>query len=127
MLSCGLLRFRGVAVGDGLDELLVLAKPGELHLTRADDDVPQASPLCDGSDLVDGIENGEQAYFVHSFAAPITADTLATSVHGGRFTAVAGRGRCFGAQFHPERSADVGSRLLANFLSPNLSAAGGAP
>ncbi|ATE72493.1 imidazole glycerol phosphate synthase subunit HisH [Lysobacter capsici] len=67
--------------------------------------------------LLTGIGERDHAYFVHSYAAPLTEHTLASAVHGARFTAVAGRGRCFGAQFHPERSAAVGSRLLANFLA----------
>ncbi|MEH6422245.1 imidazole glycerol phosphate synthase subunit HisH [Pseudomonas sp. CGJS7] len=67
--------------------------------------------------LLAGIGERDQAYFVHSYAAPLTPDTLASASYGTRFTAVAGRGRCFGAQFHPERSAAVGSRLLANFLA----------
>ncbi|QWP75865.1 imidazole glycerol phosphate synthase subunit HisH [Lysobacter sp. K5869] len=70
-----------------------------------------------GERLLAGIGERDQAYFVHSYAAPVTADTLASASYGVRFTAVAGRGRCFGAQFHPERSAAVGSRLLANFLA----------
>lgn len=67
--------------------------------------------------LLAGIGERDQAYFVHSYAAPLTPDTLASASYGARFTAVAGRGNCFGAQFHPERSAAVGSRLLANFLA----------
>lgn len=70
-----------------------------------------------GERLLAGIGERDQAYFVHSYAAPVTADTLASASYGVRFAAVAGRGRCFGAQFHPERSAAVGSRLLANFLA----------
>lgn len=70
-----------------------------------------------GARLLAGIGERDQAYFVHSYAAPVTADTLASARYGARFTAVAGRGRCFGAQFHPERSAAVGARLLANFLA----------
>jgi glutamine amidotransferase len=69
------------------------------------------------SPLLDGIANGEWAYFVHGFAAPPSEDTLASSEYGSAFTAVAGRGRRFGAQFHPERSAATGQRLLANFLA----------
>lgn len=69
------------------------------------------------SGLLDGIDAGAHAYFVHSYAAPLGEDTLASSDHGGGFTAVVGRGRCLGAQFHPERSAAVGQRLLANFLA----------
>lgn len=67
--------------------------------------------------LLAGIAAGEQAYFVHSFAAPVTDDTLATTTHGVEFAAVVRRGNFHGAQFHPERSASVGARLFSNFLS----------
>ncbi len=69
------------------------------------------------SALLAGIEPGAYAYFVHSFALPIGADTLASSDYGGPFTAVAARGNFHGVQWHPERSAAAGARLLANFLS----------
>lgn len=68
------------------------------------------------SPLLDGIADGAYAYFVHSYHAPLDGHVLASADHGGPFAAVVGRGRVFGAQLHPERSADVGARLLANFL-----------
>ena len=74
------------------------------------------TPVAD-SPLLAGIDAGAWAYFVHGFVAPQTRDTLASTEHGTRFTAIAARGRCFGAQFHPERSAAVGQRLLTNFLA----------
>ena len=70
--------------------------------------------------LLDGIPRGGHAYFVHGYCAPVTDDTLATCDHGQTFAAVVGRGNRFGAQFHPERSAEVGARLLQNFLSEGL-------
>lgn len=73
-------------------------------------------PLRD-SPLLDGIEAGAQAYFVHSFAVPMGEETLAACRHGEPFAAVVGRGRCFGAQFHPERSSAAGARLLRNFVT----------
>lgn len=66
--------------------------------------------------LLSGIPRFAQAYFVHGYRAPVTADTLATCCHGETFAAVVGRGNRLGAQFHPERSAAVGERLLRNFL-----------
>ncbi|HEY5780729.1 MAG TPA: imidazole glycerol phosphate synthase subunit HisH [Lysobacter sp.] len=66
--------------------------------------------------LLDGVADGAHAYFVHSYAAPVTADTVATATHGAAFAAMVARGNCYGAQFHPERSAAVGGRLLENFL-----------
>jgi glutamine amidotransferase len=66
--------------------------------------------------LLQGVADGAQAYFVHSYAAPVTDATLAICTHGDEFAAVVRRGNCYGAQFHPERSAAVGARLLENFL-----------
>ncbi|KQZ55556.1 MULTISPECIES: imidazole glycerol phosphate synthase subunit HisH [unclassified Lysobacter] len=68
------------------------------------------------SPLLDGIADGDRAYFVHSYAVPVGPDTLAASEHGAPFSAVVGRDNRYGAQFHPERSAAVGARLLRNFL-----------
>jgi glutamine amidotransferase len=56
------------------------------------------------------------AYFVHSYAAPVTSATIASTEHGGRFSAVVRQGNVCGMQFHPERSAAVGAHLLRNFL-----------
>jgi glutamine amidotransferase len=66
--------------------------------------------------LLEGLEDGGFAYFVHSYRAPLGADTLAACDYGEPFTAIASRGNFHGTQFHPERSAALGSRLLANFL-----------
>jgi glutamine amidotransferase len=66
--------------------------------------------------LLDGIADGEHAYFVHGYAAPVGAATLARCDHGGEFSAVVRQGNFLGAQFHPERSGAVGARLLRNFL-----------
>jgi len=67
--------------------------------------------------LLEGIADGEYAYFVHSYAAPVTEHTLASSEYGAALSAVV-RGRNFwGTQFHPERSGKTGARVLANFLS----------
>lgn len=72
------------------------------------------------SSLMQGIEAGEHAYFVHSYAAPVTGDCLSSSEHGVPFAAVVQRGRVAGAQFHPERSSTVGARLLRNFIETGL-------
>jgi len=68
------------------------------------------------SPLLAGVPLGSSAYFVHSYAAPVTSDTVAACHHGGLFTAVVQRGRLCGAQFHPERSAGPGASILQNFL-----------
>ena len=70
--------------------------------------------------LLDGI--GEQpavdyAYFVHSYALPLSPATLASTCYEKSFSACVQHDNFFGAQFHPERSAAVGARLLRNFLA----------
>lgn len=72
------------------------------------------------SPLLAGVANGCQAYFVHSYAAPVTGDCIASTEHGREFAAIVQRGRVAGAQFHPERSADIGARLLRNFIETGL-------
>ncbi len=69
------------------------------------------------SPLLEGLANGEYAYFVHSFALAPSLATIATSVYGRAFSACVEWRNFFGAQFHPERSAAVGARLLQNFLN----------
>lgn len=72
------------------------------------------------SPLLAGIESGAACYFVHSYAAPVTQDCIASSAHGLPFAAVVQRGNIAGAQFHPERSGAVGARLLQNFIRSPL-------
>ena len=69
--------------------------------------------------LLEGVGAGQYVYFVHSFAVPECAVTVATTDYGGPLTAVARRGSFWCTQFHPERSAAVGARILGNFLQVN--------
>jgi glutamine amidotransferase len=73
-------------------------------------DMRQAAPI------VDEVEDGTQVYFTHSYAAPITADTVATTDHGEPFAAIVQRGLVAGVQFHPEKSGDAGLQMLSNFV-----------
>jgi imidazole glycerol-phosphate synthase subunit HisH len=68
--------------------------------------------------LLRSIDDGTHAYFVHSFAPDEVPArwVLASCTHGRAFAAVAGGGRVFGTQFHPEKSGAMGDRLLRNFL-----------
>ena len=72
----------------------------------------------EGHPLLAGIEDGSFFYFVHSYAPLEVPDeaVVARARHGAPFTAVAGRDRVFGTQFHPEKSGRNGLRLLRNFL-----------
>ncbi len=74
--------------------------------------------------LVAGLGERDYAYFVHSFGAAESELTLMACEHGSTFSAVVARGNFMGAQFHPERSAAVGARLLDNFLNLDLEALG---
>jgi len=67
--------------------------------------------------LLDGVSTGEYVYFVHSYAAPITDETIASCSYGRSFAAIAGKGSLLGCQFHPERSGRVGEKILHNFLN----------
>jgi glutamine amidotransferase len=68
--------------------------------------------------VLEGLQPGDHAYFVHSYAwrggAP--GDVLATTDYGGPVPAILGRGNIIGTQFHVEKSAAVGLRILHNFL-----------
>ena len=66
--------------------------------------------------LLDGIEADARFYFVHSYAGPVNAFTVASCDHGTPFVAIVQRDNFFGVQFHPERSGVAGARLLKNFV-----------
>jgi glutamine amidotransferase len=68
------------------------------------------------SPLLKGVSAGEYAYFVHSYALPLTDATVASCRYGLAFSACIAWRNFYGVQFHPERSAALGARLLRNFL-----------
>jgi imidazole glycerol-phosphate synthase subunit HisH len=65
--------------------------------------------------IADGVSSGAQVYFTHSYVAPISGDTVAAAEHGEVFAAIVERGPVSGVQFHPEKSGEVGLRILRNF------------
>jgi glutamine amidotransferase len=67
--------------------------------------------------LLAGLADGDYAYFVHSYALEVSEATVASTGYGAPFSACVQWRNFYGAQFHPERSAAVGSRLLKNFLA----------
>lgn len=67
--------------------------------------------------LLRGIEAANYLYFVHSYAAPVADSTLAAVRYGRALAAVVRHENFRGVQFHPERSAAVGARILRNFLT----------
>lgn len=69
------------------------------------------------SNLFKGVEKNPYVYFVHSYYAPLCPDTIATSRHPETFSAALKYENFYGVQFHPEKSGEVGERIIANFLS----------
>lgn len=68
------------------------------------------------SPLLKDFTSEDYVYYVHSYCAPLSDDTLAATFYGDKFSAVVQHENIFGVQFHPERSAKSGARLLQNFL-----------
>lgn len=66
--------------------------------------------------LLDGVNSGDHVYFVHGFVCPDGEATLARAEYGGPVPAAVRSANRWGCQFHPERSAATGARILRNFL-----------
>jgi glutamine amidotransferase len=66
--------------------------------------------------LIHNMDDGDWAYFVHSYAVPLGSYTLASTDYGTGFSSIVANRNFYGMQFHPERSASVGAKLLKNFL-----------
>ena len=66
--------------------------------------------------LLEGVGEGDQVYFTHSYAAPVTESCVGSTRYGVEFAAAVERGAVGGVQFHPEKSSEVGLRILSNFL-----------
>ena len=68
------------------------------------------------SRLMNDVPDGAQVYFTHSYAAPIIDQTAASSTYGAPFSAAVERDNIAAVQFHPEKSGDVGLRILRNWV-----------
>lgn len=67
--------------------------------------------------LLRGVPSGAFVYFTHSFRAPAIDATVAFCEYGERFSAAVERDHLFGVQFHPEKSGEIGLKMLANFCA----------
>ncbi len=67
--------------------------------------------------LFNNVSNTDDVYFVHSYAADLCGDTIATCHYIQPFSAALNVRNFYATQFHPEKSASVGDRILKNFLS----------
>lgn len=68
------------------------------------------------SPLFKGISTDDFVYFVHSFYAPVSDDSIAITDYGLKFSAAMSKDNFFGTQFHPEKSGKVGAKILENFI-----------
>ncbi len=68
------------------------------------------------SPLFEGVDEASFIYYVHSYAPTLSPHTIATTTYGVEFSAALRRDNFYGTQFHPEKSGDVGSQILSNFL-----------
>jgi glutamine amidotransferase len=68
------------------------------------------------SPLFDGIAENEYMYLVHSFYAPICAEAIAITNYEVEYASALQKDNFYGTQFHPEKSGDVGEKILGNFL-----------
>ncbi len=68
------------------------------------------------SPLFNGVNEGEWFYFVHSYAPILSQNSIATTNYGVEFSAALNKQNFYGTQFHPEKSGDVGLKVLSNFL-----------
>ena len=69
------------------------------------------------SDLFKEIAENEYMYLVHSFYAPLCSETIATTNYELEYSSALENDNFFGTQFHPEKSGDIGERILANFIN----------
>jgi imidazole glycerol-phosphate synthase subunit HisH len=69
------------------------------------------------SRLLKGVSSGAFVYYTHSFRVPMVAETVASTGYGGEFSAAVERDNVFGVQFHPEKSAETGLKILENFCA----------
>lgn len=106
--------------GGGVDLLDLI--PGTVTRLEGDPDLPVPHmgwtrlEAVQPDPLLAGVSDGDYAYFVHSFVCPDGDATLATADYGTAVPAVVRSGNRWGCQFHPERSAATGARILQNFL-----------
>jgi imidazole glycerol-phosphate synthase subunit HisH len=102
-------------------------QPGLAHFTDACSRFPECAQkvphvgwnsldVRQNSHLLSGVNAGEYVYFTHSYRAPVTADTAATSHYIEPFAAAVERRNVMGVQFHPEKSGATGLKILRNFL-----------
>jgi imidazole glycerol-phosphate synthase subunit HisH len=95
--------------------------PGRVRRIDGDLPVPHMGwnrlRVCRPHPVLDGVPDGSHVYFVHSYCCDAPEDVVfATTDYGRDLAAIVARGSVLGMQFHPEKSQDVGLRLVAAFV-----------
>ncbi len=88
--------------------------------TEAGEKIPQIgwnTIECLNSPLFNGIEDGAYCYFVHGYRAEKGIHTIAETNYCGSYSSALQIRNFYGVQFHPEKSAAVGSKILENFIN----------
>jgi imidazole glycerol phosphate synthase glutamine amidotransferase subunit len=112
------------ALYEGSDEapeirgLALLA--GRVKRFRAIAKVPQVGwnqvQVRRATGLFQGVPDGSFVYYCHSYYGPVTGETSAITEYGEQYAAAVEKGNVWAVQFHPEKSAEVGLKVLRNFL-----------
>lgn len=109
--------FRGSAEAPEISGLGVFASQCELiHAPKVPHVGWNTLEFPRPSRLMAGIPEGAQVYFTHSYAAPVVDSTIAITCYGAPFSAAVERDNVAAVQFHPEKSGDIGLRILRNWL-----------
>ncbi len=98
----------GLGIAQGMVERLPADAGKVPHMgwnTLADESSTDAA-------LQDALRDAGHVYYVHSYAAPVTSDAIATTQYGMTFAAAIQKNRTIGFQFHPEKSSDAGAHIL---------------
>lgn len=88
--------------------------------TQAGEKIPQIgwnTIECLNSPLFTGVEEGSYCYFVHGYRADKGIHTIAETNYCGSYSSALQIRNFYGVQFHPEKSADVGSKIIENFIN----------
>ena len=68
------------------------------------------------SKLFEGVNENEFMYFVHSYYVGVEAETIGSANYGMNYSSALNKNNFYGVQFHPEKSGDVGQKILENFI-----------
>ncbi len=117
------LLFTNSEEGD-VDMLNILSGTVKHFTTEEDKTIPHMGwnsvSMQSDHPLLRGVPDESYFYFVHSYYAPKSNDTLGLCDYGDSFSAIVAKDNFMGCQFHPERSGKIGAQILKNFVEMEL-------